>query len=144
MEEDQAISGGCRVADRWRQASAKLGPFTDLSPCWKKLTLLHTQDPPAHTGVPQTQTQKVISVVTIDKYPKAGYTQCLTATSTWTPPKWPRHNTRVVGFRPYQSSMLLATQAAHPKGDPSRHQILLGTTPSQKQHLKQGDWGLPV
>ena len=29
LEEDQAISEGGRVADRWRWTSGSLGPFTD-------------------------------------------------------------------------------------------------------------------
>lgn len=50
QKEDEATSGGGRVAERWKWTSGSLGSFIELPPALsrKKLTLLHRLAPHRH------------------------------------------------------------------------------------------------
>lgn len=129
-KKNMATLQGWGVADRWRQISGSLHPFTDLPPSSKleEATYTHIGPSHAHPG-PLNEATKSKQCKSSRKVAQ-GQLHTISDTDQYlNPTKVDLESTQpMVGFRPYHSLTQLATQASQPKGGPGNHQILLGTT----------------
>ena len=128
---------GWGVADRWRQISGSLHPFTDLPPSSKleEATYTHIGPSHAHPG-PLNEATKSKQCKSSRKVAQ-GQLHTISDTDQYlNPTKVDLESTQpMVGFRPYHSLTQLATQLAHPKENSGRHLALLRKTPPWQKPL---------